>query len=214
MHTTCDGIDAFETCVRRRDPASKYGEHLMKIPQSLIALSIAIRLLTVGGFAVGQYRDGVRHADATSYGVATVLSAAPAWETFHTGGQQQVCDDDGYYRRDNESKKNTGTVIGAIVGGALGNTVGKGDGRKAATIAGAVAGGAIGRHAASDGGGSYGANCHYEDTDREERRPAGFDVEYNYKGDVYVTRMSYDPGNRVRVRVTVVPEDRGRPSGY
>jgi len=37
-----------------------------------------------------------------------------------------------------------GTVLGAIVGGALGNQVGKGDGRKAATIAGAVAGGAIG----------------------------------------------------------------------
>jgi len=37
-----------------------------------------------------------------------------------------------------------GTVLGAIVGGALGNQVGKGDGRKAATIVGAVAGGAVG----------------------------------------------------------------------
>ncbi len=185
----------------------------MKIRHTLIAISIAVPLLAVGGNAAGQSRDGVRHADASSYGVATVLSATPAWETVRAGGQQQVCDDDGYYRRDNQGKKNTGTVIGALVGGALGNTVGKGDGRKAATIAGAVAGGAIGRHAASDGG-SYGQNCHYEDVDREERRPAGFDVEYNYKGDIYVTRMSYDPGNRVRVRVTVVPEDRDRPSGY
>lgn len=39
-----------------------------------------------------------------------------------------------------------GTVLGAIVGGALGNQVGKGDGRKAATIAGAVAGGAVGHN--------------------------------------------------------------------
>ncbi len=37
-----------------------------------------------------------------------------------------------------------GTLLGAIVGGALGNQVGKGDGRKAATIVGALAGGAIG----------------------------------------------------------------------
>src|SRR6185437_4115472 len=37
-----------------------------------------------------------------------------------------------------------GTVLGAIVGGVLGSTVGKGDSRKAATVAGAVAGGAIG----------------------------------------------------------------------
>lgn len=39
-----------------------------------------------------------------------------------------------------------GTAIGAIAGGLLGNTVGDGDGRKAATVAGAIAGGAIGHH--------------------------------------------------------------------
>ena len=51
--------------------------------------------------------------------------------------------------RDYEGRDNHvggGTVLGAIVGGALGNQVGKGDGRKAATIAGAVAGGAIGHN--------------------------------------------------------------------
>ena len=37
-----------------------------------------------------------------------------------------------------------GTLLGAVVGGALGNTIGKGDGRKAATIGGAVVGGAVG----------------------------------------------------------------------
>jgi outer membrane lipoprotein SlyB len=43
-----------------------------------------------------------------------------------------------------------GTVIGAIVGGALGNQVGKGDGRKAATVVGAVAGGAVGHQVEKD----------------------------------------------------------------
>ncbi len=39
---------------------------------------------------------------------------------------------------------NTGAiVVGALVGGALGNTVGHGDGRRAATVVGAVAGGAV-----------------------------------------------------------------------
>ncbi|HJT96936.1 MAG TPA: glycine zipper 2TM domain-containing protein [Rhodanobacteraceae bacterium] len=37
-----------------------------------------------------------------------------------------------------------GTAIGAIAGGVLGSTVGKGNGRTAATVGGAVAGGAIG----------------------------------------------------------------------
>lgn len=51
-----------------------------------------------------------------------------------------------------------GTVIGAIAGGLLGNTVGHGDGRKAATVAGALAGGAIGHHVEKnrrDGDDSY-----------------------------------------------------------
>ena len=43
-----------------------------------------------------------------------------------------------------------GTVLGAIVGGALGNQVGKGDGRKAATIVGALAGGAVGHDVEKD----------------------------------------------------------------
>lgn len=37
-----------------------------------------------------------------------------------------------------------GTAIGAIAGGVLGSTVGKGNGRTAATVGGALAGGAIG----------------------------------------------------------------------
>ena len=37
-----------------------------------------------------------------------------------------------------------GTAIGAIAGGVLGSTIGKGNGRTAATVGGAVAGGAVG----------------------------------------------------------------------
>ncbi|MGE4073100.1 MAG: glycine zipper 2TM domain-containing protein [Lysobacterales bacterium] len=46
---------------------------------------------------------------------------------------------------------NTGAiVVGALIGGALGNQVGKGDGRKAATVAGAVAGGVVGNKVSKD----------------------------------------------------------------
>jgi uncharacterized protein YcfJ len=112
-----------------------------------------------------------------------------------------------------QHKDTTGaTVLGAVVGGALGNTVGKGDGRKAATIAGAVAGGAIGHNIAKNDSDRYQQGpCHVVDVENEERQPVGYDVEYNYKGEVYSARMSYDPGNRIRVRVTVLPADDGIP---
>jgi outer membrane lipoprotein SlyB len=65
--------------------------------------------------------------------------------------RHERCDDCGTVRsvqRINGRNKQYGgaTLLGAIVGGALGHTVGKGDGRKAATVVGAVAGGAVGHN--------------------------------------------------------------------
>lgn len=57
----------------------------------------------------------------------------------------------------NSNSAALGTVIGAVVGGLLGNQVGKGNGKTAATVAGAVGGGfaghAIGKNS---GNGNYG----------------------------------------------------------
>ncbi|HET8941343.1 MAG TPA: glycine zipper 2TM domain-containing protein, partial [Rudaea sp.] len=104
------------------------------------------------------------------------------------------------------------TVFGAIVGGLLGNRIGKGDGRKAATAAGVAAGGVIGNNlaAAEDGD-----NIPHYTTQRRcreisapvQRRIVGYDVEYRYRGEVYTSRVSHDPGNRLRVRVSITPAE-------
>lgn len=91
-------------------------------------------------------------------GVASLLLAACApMQPAQARGQyyERGCDDCGRVVRINaigqrSNRLGGGTVIGALVGGALGNQVGKGDGRKAATIAGAVAGGAIGHQVEKD----------------------------------------------------------------
>ena len=187
----------------------------MKLLGTLASLLLIAPFTT--GTAMAQRYPPAPHADATSFGYAAVLRVTPAWETYRTTQQQQRCDgNDGYYRRPDNGNTTAGTVIGAVVGGALGNTVGRGDGRRAATIVGAVAGGAIGHQVASNNNsGDYGPPCRLVDVEREDRRPVGFDVEYNYKGEIYITRMSYNPGNRLRVRVTVVPDDRvAPPVGY
>ena len=46
------------------------------------------------------------------------------------------------------------TAVGAIVGGALGNQVGKGDGRKAATVVGVVGGAVVGNEIEKNSNGS------------------------------------------------------------
>ncbi|BCT91103.1 hypothetical protein LYSHEL_01270 [Lysobacter helvus] len=40
---------------------------------------------------------------------------------------------------------------------------------------------------------------------REFRRPIAYDVDYVYRGTKYRSRLPFDPGNRLRVRVSVVP---------
>lgn len=50
-------------------------------------------------------------------------------------------------------------------------------------------------------------DCRFVDVEREERHINGYDVEYRYKGQLYLSRMDYDPGNKLRIRVTVAPAD-------
>ena len=39
----------------------------------------------------------------------------------------------------------------------------------------------------------------------QEQRIDGFDVVYRYKGQKYATRMPYDPGKKIKVRVDIRP---------
>jgi uncharacterized protein YcfJ len=43
------------------------------------------------------------------------------------------------------------------------------------------------------------------------RHVVAYDVEYSYKGETYMSRLHEDPGSRLRVRVTVVPDAEAAP---
>ncbi|MDQ3160078.1 MAG: hypothetical protein M3Q51_03530, partial [Pseudomonadota bacterium] len=49
-------------------------------------------------------------------------------------------------------------------------------------------------------------NCRMQQVVREFRRPIAYDVDYVYKGSKFRTRMARDPGNRLRVRVSITPQ--------
>jgi len=49
-------------------------------------------------------------------------------------------------------------------------------------------------------------NCRMQPVVREFRRPIAYDVDYVYKGSKFRTRMGRDPGNRLRVRVSITPQ--------
>lgn len=49
------------------------------------------------------------------------------------------------------------------------------------------------------------AACRPVTVEREFRRPIAYDVDYVYKGAKYRSRLPEDPGNRLRIRVSVTP---------
>lgn len=177
----------------------------------MIKLLFSVLVLALSAFGA-QAQDG-RYAnqnsdDNTHYGWADVLRVDPVSAVTQTEVPRQECYDQQVVRQD-RGNSTAGTILGAVVGGVLGNTVGKGDGRRAATVVGAVAGGAVGNRA-SDHGGSYETTqtrCRQVSSVSEQRRIVGYDVEYKYRGEVYVSRLNYDPGERLRVRVNVQPAD-------
>ena len=175
--------------------------------------ALAVATLTVAGAASAQYVDGglptyASGQENVSYAYAQVTRVDPIYETVRTRVPEEVCD--GEEIRE-VRRSNGGTFVGAIVGAALGNTVGSGDGRQAATVAGAVIGGAIGRNVDNNNERVVVRDpaCRLVDVEREERRVASYDVEYVHQGQTYMSRLPYDPGDRLRVRVSVQPVDEG-----
>lgn len=163
-----------------------------------------LALLSAPAFAQGGYRPppAPAHQENLSFGYAQVLRVVPVFENYSSRTPDPGCD-----THRSGGDPTGGTVIGAIVGGALGNQVGKGDGRKAATVAGVVAGAAIGRSIDKNNGSAPAYDCRNAYAPADQRRIAGYDVEYTYKGEHYMSRLPYDPGNHLRVRVSVTPDD-------
>ncbi|PIV33041.1 MAG: hypothetical protein COS34_09880 [Lysobacterales bacterium CG02_land_8_20_14_3_00_62_12] len=173
-------------------------------------------LLPLAVAAQGQdrYADSgyVEPAENVTFAYADVLRVDPIYETFVTREPSERCYEQstGYRERSGGG----GTVLGAIIGGVLGNTVGKGDGRRAATVAGAVVGGVVGHDIEKNNGSAGGRDyrgtrqhCESVEIEREDQRIAGYDVQYRFRGEVFMSRLNYDPGQRLRVRVAVTPAE-------
>jgi uncharacterized protein YcfJ len=102
-----------------------------------------------------------------------------------------------------------GAIIGGIAGALLGNQVGGGSGRSVATAAGAIAGAVTGDRIdnanAQPGAVSQQAVKQCRTVDHWETRTTGYEVTYDYRGRNYTSVMSYDPGERLRLRVSIQP---------
>ncbi|MEM8982902.1 MAG: glycine zipper 2TM domain-containing protein [Pseudomonadota bacterium] len=101
-----------------------------------------------------------------------------------------------------------GALVGAVIGGVIGHQFGSGRGNDAATVAGTLIGAAVGANGRQRGHTIETVpveRCDIRYESRIEERIEGYDVRYVYNGQTLATRTDFDPGNQIRVRVTVQP---------
>ena len=160
-------------------------KNLIKLNSVLIAAGLA----ATSGFA---------QADVY-YDYARVKSVTPVYDYVKVGGPTERCYPTRYKHR--KHRNGNPTVLGAIVGGAIGNAVG---GDSEATLAGVLIGGAIG--SASHTSRRYGEVCEtvYQPV-RKVRELTGYKVRYRYNGKRYSSIMRHHPGDTVKIRVKVSP---------
>jgi len=120
---------------------------------------------------------------------ARVLRAQPVYQTLRATAMVEECED-GTPAEEGEEKGRLARVVGAVKD-AL--TPGKSRDDEEAAQAQPREG------------------CELVPTEREFQRPIAYDVDYVHHGVKYRSRMPYDPGNRLRVRVSVTPIVSGSP---
>ena len=166
-----------------------------------------------------RYDDEYRGAEYTSSSTsftdeARVLRAKPVYDTVTVNKPETQCWTEQVrhqYRQPTKDASYTPTIAGAILGGVVGNQFGGGSGKDVMTAAGMVLGGASGndyRKTSSGGTGSYTTNerrCETVDKYHETTELVGYNVKYEYQGRNYWTRMDSDPGDYIKVRVSVEP---------
>lgn len=190
----------------------------MKLHSAFILTALAVAALP----AQAQPRGQARAAQFEEYG--RVTRAEPRVEQIRQPREEcrteyvPVQQQRGYEQP--QQRNAGGAILGAIAGGIIGNQVGGGSGRAAATAIGAVTGAVAGDRISNNGqpvaqrqDGRYSeypqeqAVRQCRTVDGYESRTTGYDVTYDYRGRSYTTFMQRDPGDRVRLRVTVEPDE-------
>lgn len=160
-----------------------------------------------------RYASGHTSAD---YVYADVVAVEPIYRYVRVRQPQRECWDEEVYDTHRYRDHGTAgaTIVGGVIGGAIGRQFGDGKGRDAMTVVGTLVGSAVAHDQAV-------RRQYYDDYDRpqartvqrcatrvqsyEDRRIDGYYVTYRYGGREYTTRTASEPGRRVRVRVAVTP---------
>lgn len=150
----------------------------------------------------------------TTYEYADVIEARPIYQLIEVSEPYEQCweEEVAIDRYPVRRGSNTPVLVSTIIGGAIGNAVGNGKSNKrVGAVVGAVLGHSIGRDIVRSERRSRVRDyeivqrCETAYEQREEERLVGYRVTYIYDGEERTIRTDTDPGDRIRLRVSVQP---------
>lgn len=130
--------------------------------------------------------------------VGRVISSTPIIQ--QVAVPRQVCNNEQVVS--GGQKSGAGAAMGAIAGGAIGNSMGQGSGRAAATMLGLFGGAILGDKIEGPGTPEVRnvQNCSQQMF--YENRTMAYNVVYEFAGKQYTVQMPQDPGSTVRLQIT------------
>ena len=137
----------------------------------------AVALLAVACCAVAAPQETVLPVENVRVDYAQVLRVQPVYQTLHATRAELQCDPQG---GEDKSQGRFSRIVGSVRG-------------------------VLSRDGQPQEQSQEGRNCRTVMVEQEYRRPIAYDVDYLYRGMKYRSRLPEDPGNRLRVRVSVTP---------
>jgi uncharacterized protein YcfJ len=150
----------------------------------------------------------------TSYEYAEVLHSTPIYRVFEVSEPREQCweEERALDRGNRRGNSSTPVIVSTILGGAIGNAVGNNkSSQRVGAVLGAVLGHSIGRDIVRIKNGRNSQvvetveRCETVYEEVQEERLIGYQVTYLYQGEERSVRANSDPGEQIRVRISVEP---------
>lgn len=169
-------------------------------------------LLTAAGCGTAWASHG-GHAE---YVYARVVDVVPIVRYVTVERPRRECREEHVFERRPTPGTAGPTIAGGIVGGVIGHELGRGGARDTMTLLGTLVGAAVANERAVEREVARGAaparrvpvtRCRVVNERFTEERIEGYRVTYQFRGRRYVMRTAEPPGQRVRLRMSLVPAD-------
>jgi uncharacterized protein YcfJ len=173
------------------------------------SVSTAIISLVLSAVLVHPAAAGNKHRHKVEY--ARVVDTHPVYQRTTHQVPEQSCHYETVAYRDSRNSSYTGTIVGGLLGAAVGHELGNSKRNKdVGAVAGGLLGATIGRDLSRDknpGRTQYRDEQVCQTSYRTEysNQLIGYDVTYRYQGRLYQTRTHQHPGARIPVDVHVRP---------